>query len=99
MGDEVVIYNPGNARAVKNGNYKDWYVLAGEVTMAEDQDMIPDPGADLLWTVSVDADGNYSFSNGENKIVMWLSESNGKSYAEVTNNADYEGADPLWTLL
>ena len=98
-GDEVVIYNPGNARAVKNGNYKDWYVLAGEVTMTEDQGMIQDPGADLLWTVSVDADGNYSFSNGENKIVMWLSESNGKSYAEVTNNADYEGADPLWTLI
>ncbi len=98
-GDVVVIYNPGNARAVKNGNYKDWYVLAGEVTMTEDQGMIQDPGADLLWTVSVDADGNYSFSNGENKIVMWLSESNGKSYAEVTNNADYEGADPLWTLI
>ena len=92
-GDEVVIYNPGHERAIKNGNYRDWYMLTGEVTFDEDE-LIQDPAEDLLWTVHIDEEGNYSFSNGENKIVMWLS----GNYAEVTNNAAIEGADPLWTL-
>ena len=94
-GDVVVIYNPGNARAVQNGNYSDWYMLASEPSFAAGQDRIQDPAEDLLWTVHIDENGNYSFSNGENKIVMWKS----GNFAELTNNAAYEGADPLWELV
>ena len=93
-GDEVVIYNPGHERAVKNGNYKDWYVLAGEVAFAPDADMIPEVTEDLIWTVHVDGEGNYSFTNGENAITMWKS----GTYAELTNNAGIEGGDSLWKL-
>ena len=92
-GDVVVIYNPGHERAVKNGNYKDWYMLAAEVSFNEDE-LIQDPADDLLWTVHIDADGNYSFTNGENAITMWKS----GTYAELTNNAAIEGGDVLWNL-
>ncbi|MBQ1677949.1 MAG: 5'-nucleotidase C-terminal domain-containing protein, partial [Oscillospiraceae bacterium] len=94
-GDVVVIYNPGHQRAVKNGNYRDWYMLAGEVTFNTDMpEAIQDPAAELLWTVHVDEDGNYSFTNGENAITMWKS----GNYAELTNNAAIEGGDVLWNL-
>ena len=91
-GDEVVIYNPGHQRAVKNGNYRDWYLLSAEITVTDDKVVSPD--SDLVWTVHVSADGSYSFTNGDNGIVAWLS----NDYVEVTNNASYAGADPLWNL-
>ncbi len=91
-GDEVVIYNPGRERAVQNGNYKDWYVLAAEVTLEDD--VIKNPAEDLIWTVHVDEEGYYSFTNGENALTMWKS----GNYAELTNNAAIEGGDALWTL-
>ena len=91
-GDAVVIYNPGRQRAVKNENYRDWYLYAAEVSF--EGEGINNPAAELVWTVHVDADGYYSFTNGDNVIAMWPS----GNFAELTNNTSNAGSDPLWSL-
>ena len=96
-GDEVVIYNPGHGMAIKNETDNDWYLMPETVTPTDNKIVAPD--ASLVWTVVDNGNGTFSFVNGENKIMMWLSESNGKTYFELTNNANYEGATGEWKVI
>ena len=96
-GDKVVIYNPGHGMAIKNETDNDWYLIPETVTPTDNK--IVTDNETLVWTVKENADGTYSFTNGENKIMMWLSEQDGKTYFELTNNANYEGATGEWKLI
>ena len=96
-GDEVVIYNPGHGMAIKNETDNDWYLMPETVTPTDNKIVSPD--ASLVWTVVDNGNGTFSFVNGANKIMMWLSESNGKTYFELTNNADYPDATGEWKVI
>ena len=96
-GDEVVIYNPGHGMAIRNETDNDWYLMPETITPTGNK--IVDPDAILVWTVVDNGNGTFSFVNGENKIMMWLSESDGKTYFELTNNANYEGATGEWKVI
>ena len=96
-GDEVIIYNPGHGMAIKNETDNDWYLMPETVTPTDNKIVSPD--ASLVWTVVDNGNGTFSFVNGANKIMMWLSESNGKTYFELTNNADYPDATGEWKVI
>ncbi|MGM9553347.1 MAG: 5'-nucleotidase C-terminal domain-containing protein, partial [Faecousia sp.] len=96
-GDEVVIYNPGHGMAIKNETDNDWYLMPETVTPVNNK--IVGPDAILVWTVVDNGNGTFSFVNGENKIMMWLSEQGEKTYFELTNNANYEGATGEWKVV
>ncbi|MBQ6431460.1 MAG: hypothetical protein IJJ99_06275, partial [Oscillospiraceae bacterium] len=85
--DEVIIYNPGHGKAIKNENEKDWYLVAEAITPADGK--ITDPDDSLVWTYYDNFDGTCTFANGDNMIVMWVS----GNYFEVTNDPTHEGAD------
>ena len=91
-GDQVVIYNPGHGKAIKNETDNDWYLTAQEITPAENK--IESPDASLVWTVQVDEAGNYSFVSGSNAITAWPS----NNYVELTNDPTHEGAVTTWSL-
>ncbi|MBO2527788.1 MAG: hypothetical protein CW335_06410, partial [Clostridiales bacterium] len=91
-GDEVVIYNPGHNKVIKNETDKDWYLTAEEVALTNGQ--FVDPSEDVVWKVRKNADGTYQFTNGANAITAWPS----APYIELTNNASYEGGDSNWNL-
>ena len=64
-GDRVVIYNPGSGKALSAETVADYY-RAGK-------DFDPATGkatSDLVWDVTVDANGNYIFSNNGNKLSV-----------------------------
>ena len=96
-GDEVIIYNPGHGMAIKNETDNNWYLMPETVTPTDNKIVSPD--ASLVWTVVDNGNGTFSFVNGANKIMMWLSESNGKTYFELTNNADYPNATGEWKVI
>ena len=91
-GDQVIIYNPGHGKAIKNETDRDWYLTAQEVTVNGDH--ITTDDTTIVWTVKVNEDGTYSFFNGENAITAWLS----GNYIELTNNASYAGGDIKWNI-
>ena len=91
-GDEVIIYNPGYGKAIKNESDRDWYLVAQEVTPADNK--ITTEDTTIVWTVKKNDDGTYSFLNGENAITAWLS----GTYIELTNNANYDGGDIKWNV-
>ncbi len=91
-GDEVVIYNPGHGKAIKNETEKDWYLVAQEVAPADNK--ITTDDATIVWKVTKNADDSCSFTNGENAITAWLS----GTYVELTNNASYEGGCTSWKV-
>ncbi len=64
-GDRVVIYNPGSGKALSAETVADYY-RAGK-------DFDPATGkatSDLVWDVTVDANGNYIFSNNGDKLSV-----------------------------
>ncbi len=91
-GAYVVIYNPGNSLALTSEAYQDWYLLAGAVTIVDGQ--IPEPAANQVWKVTKNADGSYSFTQGEKAVTGWLS----GNYQELTSNASHDGASTGWNL-
>ena len=77
-GATVLIYSPTHKTAASSVPNGDWYLKAvGPVT-----DSFTAP---LVWTVSVNEDGTYSFSNGDNVLSAWLS----GNYVELTVNPNY----------
>ena len=92
-GDQVIIYNPGHGKAIKNETDNDWYLTAQEVAVANDR--ISTEDTTIVWTVKVNEDGTYSFFNGENAITAWLADN---GYVELTNNASYAGGDIKWNI-
>ena len=93
-GDEVILYNPSREVAVKNEMLSnDWYLATTAVAPVEG--VISTYDTFIIWTVSIDEEtGKVSFSNGDNKIVAWLS----GSYVEITNDPTHSGADAAWTI-
>ena len=80
-GATVLIYNVGHKTAASSSPNGDWYLKAVPTEIVDGKPK--SFTADLVWTVHV-KDGVYTFSNGENIMTCWLSESNGKQYAEVS---------------
>lgn len=91
-GSYVVIYNQGNSVAMSSETYNDWYLLAAEATIENNQAV--NPAADLIWKVNVAGDGTYSFTQGEKAVTAWLS----GNYVELTNNPAHEGASVRWNI-
>ena len=65
-GDQVVIYNAGNGKAVKS-EMSGYYVAGSDVTVAESK--ITDPAAELIWTVTVNEDGTCTFRQGDKVLA------------------------------
>ncbi len=91
-GDEVVIYSPGHGMAIKDENDNNWYLVPEAVQPTGNK--IYEPSSALVWTVVDNGDGTFSFTNGADKIVCWVS----GNYFELTNDANYEGADGKWKV-
>ena len=82
-GSYVVIYNPGHSLAISSETYQDWYLLGAAATIEDGQAI--EPAANLVWKVSVNADGSYTFTQDNYTVAAWLS----GTYVELTNNASY----------
>lgn len=68
-GDRVVIYNPGSGLAMSANSVSTYYRAAKAINVENGQ-ISGSVVADLIWDVAVDADGNYTFSNGDDKISI-----------------------------
>lgn len=68
-GDRVVIYNPVSGLAMSANSVSTYYRAAKAINVENGQ-ISGSVVADLIWDVAVDADGNYTFSNGDNKISI-----------------------------
>ena len=68
-GDKVVIYNPGSGLAMSANSVSTYYRAAKAINVENGQ-ISGSVAADLIWDVAVDADGNYTFSNGDDKISI-----------------------------
>ena len=64
-GDEVVIYNPANKKALST-TYDGYYNNGTDVTINSDGTLSGVTTNDV-WTVGVDAEGNYTFSTADGK--------------------------------
>ncbi len=96
-GDYVVIYNPDSSLAMNSETYRDWYLMTSTVTIEEDK--VVDPADNLVWQVTVNEDGTYTFTQDNNLAVAgWVSTSNGNTYPELTSNAAQSDADLSWML-
>ena len=95
-GDEVIIYNPGYGKAIKNENDNNWYLVAQDVTPADNK--ITTDDATIVWTVKKNEDGTFSFVNGDNAVTAWYSSNDKGEFLELTNDANYEGGDSKWNL-
>ena len=92
-GDEVVIYNPGNGKALA-GEMSRYYVAGADVT--PENDKITGPEAKLVWTVKKNADGSYTFTqDGGKTLGVSSSESNGKTYYNLYIDGEH---DATWTV-
>ena len=95
-GDEVVIYNPGYGKAIKNETDNNWYLIAQDVTPADNK--ITTDDTTIVWTVKKNEDGTFSFVNGDNAVTAWYSSNDKGEFLELTNDANYEGGDSKWNL-
>lgn len=66
-GDRVIIYNPANKKVMSSETKSDYYRVAENMEITESTDLTA-IGDALIWDVSVDSDGNYTFSNNGNKL-------------------------------
>ena len=85
-GAYVVIYNEGHSLALTSDTYQDWYLLGAAATIENGQ--VTEPDAKQIWKVTVNADGSYTFTQGDYTVAIWLSD----SFLELTNNAAYNDA-------
>ena len=74
-GDKVVIYNPANLKALSQ-NYTGFYNLGTDVTVEAGK--LSGYTASDIWTVGIDADGNYTFSTAAGQKL-----SMGASYTSI----------------
>ena len=95
-GDEVVIYNPGYGKAVKNETDNNWYLIAQDVTPADNK--ITTDDTTIVWTVKKNEDGTFSFVNGDNAVTAWYASNDKGEFLELTNDANYAGGDSKWNL-
>ena len=95
-GSKVVIYNDGHKLAMTSDTYRDWYLMPSTVTIQGDK--VIDPAENLIWEVSVNENGTYTFKQGDKTVGTWLSVSGNKKYVELTSNASQSGLDNKWKL-
>ncbi len=93
-GDEVVIYNPGNGKAIA-GEMTSYYVAGVDVTPADNK--LASPDAKLVWKVKKDADGAYTFTQDGGVILGTDSRlgTDGKTYYNLYVSGDHAAT---WTL-
>ncbi len=89
-GDEVIIYNAGNSVALPATMQGDYY-LAG-VSITPSGDSITTADSTIVWTVTVNSDGSYSFRNGSSVLSINWNTSSGKTSLSL------DGANPKLTL-
>lgn len=89
-GDQIVIYNPGHALALSSEMNGDWYLHGKEVEIADGH--ITTPAEEMIWTVGIEDDGAYTFTQADGKTVSaWLS----GNYVELSNDEQYDNG---WKL-
>lgn len=68
-GDKVVIYNPANSKALSVNAVGTYYRAGVDMTLnsAGGFDSVT---SDVIWDVTVNGDGTYTFSNGEKKLSV-----------------------------
>ena len=88
-GDEVILYNAGSGNALaavaKGSYYMDY------VTIAPAAGAIATEDTTIVWKVSKNADGTYTFSNGTNVLSINLT-------AEGKTNLSLDGKNPKMTV-
>ena len=91
-GDKVILYNAANGMAL--GNAMSGYNVAGVALTPADGVITTDKEA-VVWTVGVNSDGTYTFTQGDKTLGGVVSENNGKTYNNlVLTGAAYQN----WTL-
>ena len=92
-GSSVVIYHPATKKAVTSETYQDWYLLLADAEVENEQ--IAEPAENTVWTVHLDENGSYSFTQDKASVTAWLS----GNYVEVSNGVEaHEGSDNAWKL-
>ena len=85
-GDKVVIYNAGSGNGVK-GILKSSYYLEGEaLTPAED--IIASDVDEVEWTVGINEDGTYTFTQGEKMLAGKQTNNGTKTYNNITLSSE-----------
>lgn len=92
-GDTVILYNAGNSMALSSTPLATYY-LTGETLTVEESGVIAAVPADttaVQWTVGVNEDGTYTFTQGDLMLSAYAS----GSYKNISTDASKETA---WTL-
>ena len=93
-GDVVVLYNPGNGKALSSAD-SSYYKAGVDATVTENY--IASDADYIEWTVSVTEENGvktYTFTQGEHTLGIEKTESNGKTYF----NLQTASGDTGWTL-
>ena len=83
-GDQVVIYNAGNGYAVAGEMLGSYYLKPGAATVAENA-LTADSFDKLVWTVTKNEDGTYSFKQGTD-TTLTMGTNNGKFNLNLTGD-------------
>ena len=68
-GDKVVIYNPANSKALSVNAVGTYYRAGVDMTLISEGG-IDSVTSDVIWDVTVNGDGTYTFSNGGKKLSV-----------------------------
>ena len=93
-GDQVVIYNAGNGYAVSSTILSKYYLTPVTATVTENV-LTADSMAELVWTVTKNDDGTYTFVQGDKTLAMNTAVVNDKTKYNL--NVSGNGY-PNWTL-
>ena len=83
-GDQVVIYNAGNGYAVAGEMLDSYYLKPAAATVAENA-LTADSFDKLVWTVTKNEDGTYSFKQGTD-TTLTMGTNNGKFNLNLTGD-------------
>ena len=83
-GDQVVIYNAGNGYAVAGEMLGSYYLKPAAATVAENA-LTADSFENLVWTVTKNEDGTYSFKQGTD-TTLTMGTNNGKFNLNLTGD-------------
>ena len=93
-GDQVVIYNAGSGKAVA-AEMNGYYVAGLDVTPVDGT--VSNPDAAIIWTVTANDNGTFTFKNGANELSADSSynEAQGKTFNNLYVDAGHKNT---WTL-
>lgn len=92
-GDTVILYNPGNGVALSSKPVNTYYLTGAELAVEESGVITAEPADAALtqWTVGVNDDGSYTFTQGD----LMLSAYHSGNYYNISTDAAKETG---WTL-